>query len=156
MLIVVENGDIHLGILFQAALDLKAAGRGNILQIHAAEAAGEQFYRVDDIVHVFAADAERNGVHVAEGLEEHRFPLHDGHTRFRADIAQPQNRGAVRHHRDGVPAAGQLERLVIIPLYFQAGLCDARRISQRKVRFVLDLDAGDHLHLAPPFGVFLQ
>ena len=55
MLIIVENGDI--AALFQFALNLKAAGSGNIFQVYSAKASGQKGYGVYDIIHVFAAYA---------------------------------------------------------------------------------------------------
>ena len=52
VLIVVEDGNIAL--FLELALDLKAARRGNVLQIDAAEAAGDQRDGVHELVHVRA------------------------------------------------------------------------------------------------------
>ena len=67
VLIVVEDGD---GAAFlQLPLDLKAAGRGDVLQVDAAEAALEQGYGVDDLVHVLAVYTQGHSIHAAEGFE---------------------------------------------------------------------------------------
>ena len=154
MLVVVEDRDVAL--FLQLLLDFKAAGRGDVLQVHAAEGAGEQVDRVDDLVHVLALDAEGEGVHVAEGLEQHALALHDGHAGLGADVAQAQHRGAVGDHRAQVPAAGQLIALVDVLLNLQAGLGHAGGVGQGKVLLAADGRAGDDFDLALPFIVLLQ
>ena len=93
VLVVVEDGDVTA--LLEPALDLKAAGSGNILQIHAAERAGDECDGIDEFVHIMRPDAQWERVHIAEGLEEHALALHDRHTGLRADIAEAENGGAV-------------------------------------------------------------
>ena len=94
MLVVVEDGDVTA--LLELALDLKAAGSGNILQIHAAERAGDECDGIDEFVHIMRPDAQWECVHIAEGLEEHALALHDRHTGLRADIAQTQQTGTLQ------------------------------------------------------------
>ena len=56
VLIIVENGDI--AALFQFALDLKAAGSGNVCPgLLRQQLPGQKGYGVHDIIHVFAAYA---------------------------------------------------------------------------------------------------
>ena len=50
MLVVVEDGDV--ADLLEAPLDLKAARRGDVLEVDAAKAAGQELHRADDLVHV--------------------------------------------------------------------------------------------------------
>ena len=89
VLIVMEDRDIAL--FLQLALDFEAAGRGDVLQVHAAEAAGDEVDGIDDLVHIVGLDAEREGVHIAEGLEQHALAFHDGHARLGADVTQTQH-----------------------------------------------------------------
>ena len=154
MLIVVEHGDV--ADLLQTALHLKAAGRGDVLQIDAAEAAGEQVAGADDLVHVFAPDAQRNGVHAAELLEEHALALHDGHAGLRADVAQTEDGGAVGDHGHGIPPAGQFIALAGILLDLQAGLGHAGGIGQRQIFLGIDVHFWGDGQLAPPLVVLLQ
>ena len=144
-----EDGDVAL--FLQLALDLKAARRRDILQVHAAERAGDHVDGVHDLVHILALDAERECIHIAERLEEHAFALHHGHARLRADVAKAQHRRAVRHHKAHVVPAGQLIAFVHVLLDLKAGLRHARRIGQRKILLGLDRHGGDHLDLAAPF-----
>ena len=46
--------------------------------------------------------ADRHRVDAAELLEQHRLALHDRHRGARADVAEPEHRGAVGDHRDRV------------------------------------------------------
>ena len=74
--VIVENRNITA--LFQLALDLKAAGSGDILQIYTAEASGQQSHCIYNIVHLFTSHAQRESIHSAKDFEEHAFPLHYG------------------------------------------------------------------------------
>ena len=85
MLVVVEDGDV--AAFLELALDLKAARCSDILQIDAAEGAGDQRHSIDKFVYVFGLDTEREGVYPAKSLKQHAFTLHDGHTGLRADVA---------------------------------------------------------------------
>ena len=154
VLVVVEDGNI--AALLEFALDLKAAGCGDILQVHAAEGAGQQGHRIDDVIHVVAADAKRNGVHTAEGLEEDAFALHHRHTGLRTDVSQSQHSAAVRDYSHGVPPTGELIALADILLNFQAGLSDTRRIGQRQGLLGANLRPGGDFQLAFPLIVQSQ
>ena len=48
-----------------------SAGRGDILEIDAAERAGDVVHRLHELVHVLRLHAQRERVHIAERLEEH-------------------------------------------------------------------------------------
>ena len=67
MLVIMENGDVTA--FLQLLLNLKAAGSGNVLQIYTAEGACQQGHGVDNLIHIFAANAQGNGIHIAEGFE---------------------------------------------------------------------------------------
>lgn len=131
VLVIVENRNV--AAFLQAAFDFKAAWCGDVLQVHAAETAGDEANCLHDLVHILGADAERNRIHVAETLEQCALAFHDRHTSLRADIAQTQNSRAVCDNSDQVAPAGQVIALGNIFLNFQAGLCNAGRIRQRKI-----------------------
>ena len=78
MLIVVEHGDIEL--VDKAVLNLETARCRDVLQVDAAERGGEALDRLDNLVDVLGIQADGHGVHIAEGLEEGTFALHDGHS----------------------------------------------------------------------------
>ena len=154
MLVVVEHRNI--AALFELLFNLKASGRGDILQIHAAERACQQRNGIDDVIDILAAHAKRNGVHTAEGLEEHALTLHDRHAGLRADIAEAEDCCAVGYNSHRVPAAGQIVALVDVLLDFQAGLGNAGRVGQRQRFLVVDRCARRHFEFAFPLIVFFQ
>ena len=86
VLVVVEHGDV--AHLLQAALHLEAAGGGDVLQVDAAEALGDQGDGLHQLVHVLGVHAEGEGVHPAELLEEGALALHHRHTGGRTDVPQ--------------------------------------------------------------------
>ena len=131
VLVVVEDGNVAL--LLQLPLDLKAPGGGNILQIDAAEAAGHEIHRVDKLIYIVGLHAQREGVHAAEGLEQHALALHDGHAGLGADVPQPQHRAAVGDDGAQVMPAGQLVAPADILLNLQAGLGHAGGVGQGQV-----------------------
>ncbi len=154
VLIVMENRDI--ADFLKPALDLKAARRGYILEVDAAEAAREQRNGPYDIVRFLGADAERDGIHAAELLEEHALALHDRHPGLRANVAEAENRGAVGDDRHGVPPASQLVALGEILLDLKTGCGDARRIGQRKGFRRIDGHLGVDRQLSAPFVMRFQ
>ena len=97
MLVVVEHRDIKL--FFQRFFNLKAAGSGNVLQIDAAEAGGDIFYGLNNLIRLLGVQADRYGVHVPKFFEEHALSLHDRHGRQCSDVSKSQNRTAVRYDR---------------------------------------------------------
>ena len=154
MLIVVEDRDV--ANLFEALFDLEAAGRGDILEVDAAEAARKQADGVHDVVNALGAHAEREGVDVAERFEERALALHDGHARLRPDVAETQNRGAVRDDRDEVRAASVNVGKIDVLGDLEAGFGNAGRVGDRKLFTVGDGRAGHDLDLALPFFVLFE
>ena len=103
VLVVVENRNVAL--FLELALDLKAPGRGNVLEVDAAEAAGDQVNGVYKLVDVVRLHAKRERIHVAERLKEHALAFHDRHACLGSDVAETENRRAVGDDRAEVPAA---------------------------------------------------
>ena len=151
VLVVVEDGDVA-GLL-EAALDLEAARRRDVLEVHAAKATGKQLHGAHDLVHVVGANAQGEGVHIGEGLEERALALHDGHARLGANVAQAENSGAIGHHGDEVPATGVLIREARVLLNLQARNGNARRIRHGKLLRRADLGPAHDLDLAVPLLV---
>ena len=154
VLVVMEHGNI--ANFLQALFNFKAPRRGDVLQVDAAEGAGNQVHRAHDLVHVLAAHADGEGVHVAEGLEQSAFAFHHGHTGFGPDVAQAQHGGAVGDDGHQVVAAGEGERFIVVLLNFQAGLRHAGRVGNGQIVLVLDGNAGHDLDLALPFAMQTQ
>ena len=151
VLIVVEDGNVAL--FLQLPLNLKAPGGGDILQIHAAEGAGDQINGVYKLVHILGFDAQREGVHIAEGLKQHALALHNGHSGLRADVAQAEHGGAVGDDGAQVVAAGELIGLVDILLDLQTGLGHTGGVGQRQVLFVFYGNNGVDLNFTLPEAV---
>ena len=62
---------------------------------------------LDDLVHVGGVQADRDGVQIpAKCLNSIALPSITGSAARRADVAQPEHRGAVRDHGHGVAPAG--------------------------------------------------
>ena len=154
VLVVVENGDV--AALLQPLLDLKAPGGRDVLQVDAAEGAGQQADGVDDVVHILAADAQGDGVHVAEGLEQQALALHDGHAGLGADVAQAQHGGAVGDHGDRVPPAGELKALLRVLVDLQTGGGHAGGVGQGEGLPAVHRHLGRHAQLAFPLIVQAQ
>ena len=134
VLVVVEDGNVHLRL--QPVLDQEAVGRLDVLQVDGAEGRFEPPDRIGERVGVALADFDVEHVDIGEFLEQDGLAFHDGLGRQRADIAEPEHRRAVRHHRHKVGprrvARGVLRAFGDRP----ARLGDARRVGQRQVPLV--------------------
>ena len=151
MLIVVEDRDIAL--FLELSLDLKAAGRRDILQIDAAEAAGDQVDRLDKFIHILCLHAKGKGIDAAKGFKEHAFALHDRHPRFGANIAEAQDSRAIGDHSAQVVPPGQVIGLRTVLLDLQAWLGNAGGIGQSEVLLAPDRHRRRHLDLSLPLLV---
>jgi len=139
-------GDI--GFFFQATLDFKAAGSGNIFEVNAAKAASQKLDRVDDVIDIFGTNAKREGIDIAKSLEQDAFALHDRHASFGADVTQAENCGAVGDNRNEVPAAGQGVGQIDIFLDGQARFGNTGRVGKRQIVDRVDGAGGDDFDLA--------
>ena len=154
VLVVVEDGDV--ADFLQTALDLKAAGSRDVLEVDAAERLGDELDGAHDLVGVLGVDAQGEGVDIAELLEQDALALHDGHTGSRADVTQAKNGGTVGDDGHEVVAAGEVPGLLVVLVDGTAGLGNAGRVEQRQVLGALDMLAGAHLDLAAHLLVKLQ
>ncbi len=130
MLVVVEHRDVHQ--LAQPLLDHEALRCLDVLQVDATES-DQEADGVHHVIDVLGADLEIDAVNVGETLEQRDLAFHHRLRRHRAEIAQAQHRGAVRHHRDHVALGGVIVGERRIALDVQAGLRDARRIGKRQI-----------------------
>ena len=105
MLVVVEHGDAQV---LQGFLNVEALGRGDVLEVDAAETGGDGPHRPDNLVGVLRGDTDGIGVHTGQVLEQDGLAFHDRHGRFGADVAEAQHRRAVGHHCDGVAPVGEV------------------------------------------------
>ena len=149
-----EDGDV--ADLLQAALNLKAARGGDVLQVHAAKAPGQELNGAHDLVHVLASHTERDGVHATKGLEEHALALHHGHACLGANVTQAQDGSSVGHYSHGIPAPRQLIALVDVLLNLKAGLRNARGIGNAQRLRGAHVGAKGNLDLAFQLAVQAQ
>ena len=109
-----EHGNVELAV--EHVFDLKAGGRGDILEIYAAVLRGDGLNHLDDALGIglalvraaLTAAVERHGprVDIAEGLEKNGLAFHDGNRRRRAEIAETENRRSVRDDRHEIGLRG--------------------------------------------------
>ena len=107
VLVVVEHRDVEQ--LAQPLLDDEALRRLDVLEIDAAEGRVQETHAIDELVDIAGVDLEIDRVDVGEALEQRRLAFHDRLGGERAEIAEPQHRGAVRDHRDEIALGGVVE-----------------------------------------------
>ena len=98
MLVIVEHRNVEQ--LGEAALDLEAPRRGDVLEVDAAEDRRDVDHGLDDLIDVLGGEADRKRVHVAELLEQHRLAFHHWYRGFGPDVAETEHGTAVADNRD--------------------------------------------------------
>ena len=104
VLVVVHDRDVHP--LAQGLLDDEAFGRGDVLEVDAAEARLHQRDRVDERVGILGVELDVDRIDVGEALEQHRLAFHHRLGGERAEIAEAEDRGAVGDDRDEIALGG--------------------------------------------------
>ena len=140
MLIIVEDGDID-GFL-QSTLDIKTLGSLNVLKVDTAERRSHQLDRLYDLINALGIETNGNGIDACKTFEQDRLALHDGQTRARTYVTQPEHRGTVGHDRHEVPAIGIIVNLIEVLLDLETGSGNARGIGEHEII------AGRERHLA--------
>ena len=155
VLVVVEHGDRQRAP--QRLLDVEAIGGADILEVDPAHCGLEQLAEADHVVGGLRADLEVEHVDVGERLEENPFAFHHGLAGERPDVAEPQDRRAVAHHRHQV-ALGRVRVSVIRPLRdLQTRLGHPGRVRQGEIALVLERLGGGNLNLPrPTLAVIIQ
>ena len=146
MLVVVEDGDVQLTL--QRLLDLEALGAFDVLKVNAAEGGGDGLAGRDDAGCIVGVDADGEGIHAAELLEEHSLALHDRQTGLWADVAQPQHSRAIGDDGHHIALEGVLVHVVGILFDLAAGFGNTGRVSCCQLVAVLDLHLAHDAHLA--------
>ena len=131
MLIVMENRNIHP--LAQLLLDVETLRRFNIFQVDTAEGRLEGGDDVNEFVRIQLIDFDIKHIDTGKFLKQDAFALHYRLTGQRADVAEPQHRGAVGDDRHQVATGSVFVGGQRIFFDFQAGGCDARRVGQRQI-----------------------
>ena len=151
-----KHGQLKCRIFLSASARSQSTGGGGILQIYTAKRAGDHVDGIDDLVNIFALDAQGECVHVAKGLEEDALAFHNRHTGLGADVAQTQDGSAVGDHGAEVVTPGQFVGFVHILVDLDAGLGHAGGVGQTQVVFCGNGHGGDDFDLATPLAVQAQ
>ena len=146
VLVVMKHRNVHA--LAQLALDVKALGRLDVFQVHAAQRRLQRGDDVHQLVGVALGQFDVEHVDAREFLEEAPFAFHHRLARERADIAQPQHGRAVGDHAHQIAARRVFGRQGWIGLNVQARIGHARRIRQRQIMLVGQRLGGHHGHFA--------
>ena len=150
VLVIVKHRYVHA--LAKRLLDHETFGRFDVLQIDAAEARLHQLDRVDEPVDIFGVELDVDGVDVGEPLEQHRLAFHHRLRGERAQISEPEDRGAVRDHRHQIALGGIIIGSVRISRDRANRHGHAGRIGKRKVPLGRHRLGGDDFDLARPTG----
>src|SRR5581483_617292 len=154
MLVIVEDWDVHA--LAEGVLDDETAGRGDVLEVHAAEGRRDARDRLDDLLGVLGVEADGEGVEPAELFEEHALAFHDRHGAVGADVAEAKHRGAIADDGHGVALDGQVPRFGWIPGNGHRNACHTGRVRHRQIvpgfqrRFARDLDLAAQMEQERP------
>ncbi len=143
VLVVMEDRDVHA--LFQLLLDLEALRGLDVLQVDPAKGRFEEPADLYDLIGVFRVDLYIEHIDVGKTLEEDSLPFHDRLARQCPDIAEAQDRGAVRQYRHQVPFCGVSVSIIGVPGDFQARFRNPRRICQGEVTGSYARLGGDYL-----------
>ena len=133
VLVIVEHGNPQV---LEAFFNLKAAGRGYVFQVDAAETWGQVAHRLDYRGVVLGAQADGKGVHISQALEQDGLALHYRQGRLRADVAQAQHRGSVGYYRHGIAPVGQRVAFRLVFIYGQAHRRHAGSVGNGKSSIV--------------------
>ena len=146
VLVVVEHRNIHL--LFQGLFDDETLGRLDVLKVDATKGRTHQLHRLDEFIRVFSVEFDVDRVHICKAFEQNRLTFHHRLGAQRAKVAQTQNRGPVRDHRNKVALVGIVigGRRVFGDGF--TGNRHTRRIGQRQVALGRHRHARLNLELA--------
>jgi hypothetical protein len=103
---------------------------------------------LDDLVDVGRSQADRDGVHSPELLEQHRLALHDGHRGCGPDVAETEHGSAVSDDGDGVGDPGVLVGQARVLGDRLAHARHTRGVGHRELLRAIQRHPGGDLHLA--------
>ena len=146
VLVIVEDGDVQLTL--QGLFDLEALGAFDVLEVDAAEGGGDGLAGRDDAGCIVGVDADGEGIHAAELLEEHSLALHDRQACLGADVTQTQHGGAVGDDSHHIALEGVLVDVVGVFPDLAAGFGNTGRVSCCQLVAVLDLHLAHDAHFA--------
>ena len=154
VLVIMHHRDLHP--LAQGLLDHEAFGRLDVLKVDPAKAWLHQRDGFDQRIGIFGIQLDINGIDIGKAFEQDRLALHDGLGGQRAEIAQPQDRCAVRDDRDEVALGGVVVsggRVVGDGLHRHG---NARRIGEAQVALRRHRFGRDDLDLTGPDRVVIK
>ena len=141
MLVVMKNRNLHA--FAQFALDIKTIWCLDVFQVDAAKSGLERGDDVDQFVQVIAfVDFQVKHVDAGELLEQDAFALHHRFCGQWANVAEPQNGGAVGDHCHQITPRGVLVGVVGVFDDFFTRCRHARRIRQCQIMLVDQLFGG--------------
>ena len=146
VLVVVKHRNVQS--LLEATLDLEATGRGDVLEVDAAEGRSECLYARHDLVRIRRVETDRPRVDTCKLLEEHCLAFHHRHRGLWTDVAEAEDGRTIGDDRNRVALRGQ------VPDHF--GLVDdcltdtgnARRVGHREIVAGANRYLRRHLNLA--------
>ena len=112
MLVVVDDRDIEL--FLEPLFDLETPRRRDVLEVDAPEGSRDVLHGLDDRVGVLGPESNGKGIDACKFLKDHCLALHYRHGRLRADVAEAEDRGAVRDDGHGVPFDGIPEGMLAV------------------------------------------
>ena len=131
VLIVVEDGDIHL--FLQALFDDETFRGLDIFEVDTPEGRPHELHRRDEGVGVFGVEFDVDGIDVREALEQHRLAFHHRLRRQRAKVPEAEHRRSVGDDRDQIALVGVIIGGFRVRRDRLTGDGDAGRIGQRQV-----------------------
>src|ERR1700690_2674190 len=131
MLVVMEDRNLHGALEF--LFNLEALGGLDVFEIDSAEGGLEQLAGSDHFLGIFAGQLDVEDVDIGEALEQHRLAFHDRLACQRADVAEAEDRGAVRYDAHQVALGGVLVSQAGIALDLFAGDSDPWCVRQAEV-----------------------
>ena len=130
VLVVVHDRAVQR--LDEAAFDLEAARRRDVLEVHRTERRPQPHQGLDDLVGILGVQHDRDRVEVGERLEQRALALHHRKRRGRPDVAEAEDRAAVADHRDHPVGPGVPRRQRVVGGDRTADLSNARRVGDRQ------------------------
>ena len=131
VLIVVEYRNFHAFV--QVFLHVETIRCLDVFEVDAAEGRFQALDGFSQFVRILFIDFDIEHIDTGKAFEQHRLAFHNRLGRQRADITEPEHRGAVGDHADQVGARGILARRKRIFFDFEAGIGNTGGVSQRQI-----------------------
>ena len=138
--------------LDELLLEFEAARGGDVLEVDGAEAGAQPDKGLDDLVDVGGVEDQRDGVELAEGLEQGGLALHHGQRGAGADVAQAQHGRAVADHHHEALGPGEGLGELRVGVDGAADLGDTGRVGDGKVALAGERDGAGDRQLAALVG----